>query len=263
MKINFTKKEQDELAENGLDNVRIEPKTGVHWMPAALITGSNRGLGLEWVRKCVERGWPVIATCRYPDSAAELQELASRQPEVSVYRLDVTAPDQIADLVQELQGQPIDLLVNNAGVYFEHWGKDPIGSINFDNWEKTFRVNTLGAMRVTEALLPNLSRSSRALVVAISSNMGSIAGINAPRDYAYRSSKVALNAAMCGLAHELEPRGIGVLTLHPGWVRTRMGGTSAPISPEESIRGMLSLVDRFEPSMSGKFFRFDGTPMPW
>lgn len=232
-------------------------------MPTVLITGSNRGLGLEWARQCVERGWPVIATCRYPDSAADLQELASRQPEVSVYRLDVTAPDQIADLVRELQERPIHLLVNNAGVYFEHWGKDPIGSINFDNWEKTFRVNTLGAMRVTEALLPNLSRSSGALVVAISSNMGSIAGIDAPRDYSYRSSKTALNAAMHGLALELETRGIGVLLLHPGWVRTRMGGTSARLSPVESVRGMLLIVDRFEPSMSGEFFRFDGTRMAW
>jgi NAD(P)-dependent dehydrogenase (short-subunit alcohol dehydrogenase family) len=118
-------------------------------------------------------------------------------------------------------------------------------------------------MRVTEALLPHLSYGSCPLVVAITSNMGSIAEIKAPRDYAYRSSKAALNAAMHGLARELEPRGIGVLLLHPGWVRTRMGGSSAPLSPQESVRGMLSLVDRFEPSMSGGFFRFDGTPLPW
>ena len=118
-------------------------------------------------------------------------------------------------------------------------------------------------MRVTEALLPHLARGERPLVLAISSHMGSIADIDAPRDYAYRSSKAALNAAMHGLAHELKPSGIGVLLLHPGWVRTRMGGSSAPISPEESVRGMLALVDRYAPNLSGGFFRFDGARMPW
>jgi NAD(P)-dependent dehydrogenase (short-subunit alcohol dehydrogenase family) len=232
-------------------------------MPTALITGSNRGLGLDWVRQCAARGWRVIATCRDPSSAMDLQDFASRNREVSVHRLNVTAPDQIADLAETLRDEHLDLLVNNAGVYFEHWGKDPIGSIDYDDWEETFRVNTLGPMRVTEAFLQQLSYGSRPLVVAITSNMGSIAEIEAPRDYAYRSSKAALDAAMHGLARELEPRGIGVLLLHPGWVRTRMGGSSAPLSPEESVRGMLSLVDRFEPSMSGGFFRFDGTRLPW
>ena len=232
-------------------------------MPGVLITGSNRGLGLEWVRQCAARGWRVHATCRDPDAAAELQDLASRHPDVRLHRLDVTAADQIAGVAEALRDETLDLLVNNAGVYFERWGKDPIGSIDFEDWEETFRVNTLGPMRVTEALLAQLARGDRPLVLAITSNMGSIAGIDAPRDYAYRSSKAALNAAMHGLAHELKPRGIGVLLLHPGWVRTRMGGSSAPIGPEESVRGMLSLVDRYEPSLSGGFFRFDGARMPW
>jgi NAD(P)-dependent dehydrogenase (short-subunit alcohol dehydrogenase family) len=175
----------------------------------------------------------------------------------------VTAQDQIADLAEALKDEAVDLLVNNSGVYFEHWGTDPIGSIDYDNWQETFRVNTLGPMRMTEAFLPHLSRASHALVVAITSNMGSIASIVASKDYAYRSSKAALNAAMHGLSLELKPRGIGVLLLHPGWVRTRMGGTSASITPEESVRGMLTLVDSFEPSMSGEFFRFDGTRLPW
>ena len=232
-------------------------------MRRVLITGSNRGLGLAWVRQCAGRGWRVFATCRDPESAVDLRELADQASAVSVHRLDVTDPGQIGDLAQTLRDETIDLLVNNAGVYFERWGQDPIGSIRFDDWEETFRVNTLAPMRVTEALLPHLARGERPLVLAISSHMGSIADIEAPRDYAYRSSKAALNAAMHGLAHELESRGIGVLLLHPGWVRTRMGGSSAPISPEESVRGMLALVDRYEPSVSGAFFRFDGVRMPW
>jgi NAD(P)-dependent dehydrogenase (short-subunit alcohol dehydrogenase family) len=232
-------------------------------MPRVLITGSNRGLGLEWVRQCAARGWGVNATCRDPDAAAELQDLASRHPDLRLHRLDVTAADQVAGVAEALRDEALDLLVNNAGVYFEHWGKDPIGGIDFEDWEETFRVNTLGPMRVTEALLPQLARGERPLVVAITSHMGSIADIDAPRDYAYRSSKAALNAAMHGLAHELEPRGIGLLLLHPGWVRTRMGGSSAPLSPEKSVRGMLALVDRFNPDMSGAFFRYDGARMPW
>jgi NAD(P)-dependent dehydrogenase (short-subunit alcohol dehydrogenase family) len=232
-------------------------------MPTALVTGSSHGLGLEWVRQCAEREWRVIATCRDPDSATDLQELATQHPGVSIHCLDVTAPDQITDLAQALQDVALDLLINNAGVYFEHWGKDPIGSIDYKNWEETFRVNTLGPMRMTEALLPHLSRGRHPLVVAITSNMGSIAKIDTPKDYAYRSSKAALNAAMHGLARELERRGIGVLLLHPGWVRTRMGGDSAPIGPEESVRGMLSLIGRFEQSMSGEFYSFDSTRLPW
>ena len=213
-------------------------------MRRILITGSNRGLGLAWVRQCAGRGWRVFATCRDPDSAADLRDLADQGASVSMHRLDVTDPRQIGDLAQTLRGEAIDLLVNNAGVYFERWGQDPIGRIRFDDWEETFRVNTLGPMRVTEALLPNLARGERPLVLAISSHMGSIADIDAPRDYAYRSSKAALNAAMHGLAHELKLSGIGVLLLHPGWVRTRMGGSAASISPEGSVRSMLSLVDR-------------------
>lgn len=232
-------------------------------MATVLITGSNRGLGLEWVRQCGARGWRIFATCRDPAGAAEVNALAGQRSGVDVRRLDVTDPEQIAALARDLAGETIDLLVNNAGVYFEHWGQDPIGHIDYDAWQETFRVNTLGAMRVTEALLPCLERAERPLVLAISSNMGSIAGITGPRDYAYRSSKAALNAAMHGLALELAERRIGVLLLHPGWVRTRMGGKGAPLTPAQSVGAMLALVDRFELAQSGAFLRYDGTPVAW
>lgn len=232
-------------------------------MTTVLITGSNRGLGLEWVRQCAARGWRVFATCREPEGAVELRALVGQYPQIHPGPLDVTAPNQIAALARGLAEETIDLLVNNAGVYFEHWGQDPIGRIDYDAWEATFRVNTLGAMRVTEALLPCLERAEHPLVVAISSNMGSIAGVASPRAYAYRSSKAALNAAMHGLALELAERRIGVLLLHPGWVRTRMGGDSATLSPAESVGAMLALVDRFELAQSGTFLRYDGTTVPW
>ena len=232
-------------------------------MPGVLITGSNRGMGLEWARQYAEAGWRVYATCRHPEQAEALASLAETHAEVSVHRLDVTRSEQVQSLAAELAGQPLDVLVNNAGVYFERWGRDKLGQIDYEAWLATLSVNTLGAFRVTEALLDNLTQGTKRLVVNISSHMGSIADIHAPNDYAYRSSKAALNAASRGLSHELAGRGIGVLLLHPGWVRTRMGGNDAPLSPAESVAAMRALVERFTPADSGCFYRYDGVELPW
>ncbi|MGB5200869.1 MAG: SDR family oxidoreductase [Sedimenticolaceae bacterium] len=230
---------------------------------SVLVTGSNRGLGLEWVRQLAAAGRRVYATCRFPDQADDLQRLKSQDPNVSVHRLDVTEPDQVREMVVQLGDSPLDVLINNAGVYRERWGKDQLGRIDYADWLDTFAVNTLGAIRVSEALAGSLARSERRLLVAISSHMGSIADIGAPNDYAYRSSKAALNAAMKGLSLDLARRGIGVLILHPGWVRTRMGGDQAPLSPAESVTGMRRLIDRFRQDLSGHFYRYDGTEIPW
>ncbi len=232
-------------------------------MARVLITGSNRGLGLEWARQYAEAGWRVYATCRRPEQAEALAGLAGTHPAVSVHRLDVTRPEQVQALAGALAGQPLDVLVNNAGVYFERWGRDRLGQIDYEAWLATLSVNTLGAFRVTEALLDNLAQGTKPLVVNISSHMGSIADINTPNDYAYRSSKAALNAASRGLSRELAGRGIGVLLLHPGWVRTRMGGDDAPLAPAESVAAMRALVARFTPADSGRFYRYDGVELPW
>lgn len=232
-------------------------------MATILITGSNRGLGLEWVRQHAADGWRVHATCRQPEQADELHALAHGHSNITIHRLDVTAADQIAALATELRDQPIDRLVNNAGVYFEQWDRDPLGAIDFAAWEQTLRVNTLGAVRVTEAFADQVARSEQRLVLVITSHMGSIADIGSPRSYAYRSSKAALNAAMKGIALELRPRGVGLLLLHPGWVRTRMGGDAAPYTPQQSVNGMRQLAERFRMEQSGRFFRFDGAELPW
>lgn len=232
-------------------------------MSRILITGSNRGLGLEWVRQFAHQGWEVIATCRFPEAAEELAELAGAHANISIRKLDVTRHAQIDDLRAWLQGRPVDLLINNAGVYFERWGKDKLGGIDYGDWQTTFSVNTLGAMRMSEALIDNLAASEKKLIVTITSHMGSIEDITSPNDYAYRSSKAALNAAMVGLSHEVRERGVGVLLLHPGWVSTRMGGASAPYTPEESVQGMRRMISRFDMSRSGNFYRFDGERMPW
>lgn len=232
-------------------------------MSSILVTGSNRGLGLEWVRQYAGLGWRVYATCRFPGQADELQQLAERHDTISIHQLDVTYPDHIQQLAEDLQDAPLDILVNNAGVYFERLGKDRLGTIDYEAWLETLKVNTLGTVRVTEALCSNLARSQKRLAVAITSTMGSIEDTATPNDYAYRSSKAALNTVMKGLAYELEPLGIGILLVHPGSVRTRMGGSEGTFSVEESVNNMRKLVDGFKSADSGRFYRYDGTIIPW
>lgn len=232
-------------------------------MPSILITGSNRGLGLEWTRQYIQLGWHVYATCRHPERADELQQLKQDHANISLHRLDVTQPEEIATVAAQLDGQAIDILLNNAGVYLEKFDQSKLRHFDYGDWEETFRVNTLGAIRVTEAFTKHVVRSQKRLVVAISSHMGSIAEIESPGSYAYRSSKAALNAAMKGISLELKQQRVGVLLLHPGWVKTRMGGARALIDTKESVDGMRSVVERFDLSMSGGFYRFDGSIIPW
>jgi NAD(P)-dependent dehydrogenase (short-subunit alcohol dehydrogenase family) len=230
-------------------------------MPSVLVTGSNRGLGLEWCRQYAGAGWRVFATCRQPDAAEELQALANRQPQLSVHRLDVIQPESLAELCAELGHEAVDVLVNNAGVYYEKFLRPE--TLDYDTWMQTLDVNTLGPMRVAEAFAAQIARSQRRLIVNLTSHMGSIADIEAPGDTYYRSSKAALNAAMKGLSIALKERGIGVLLLHPGWVKTRMGGSEAPLEPAESVAGMRSLVERFKMDKTGRFFRYNDTEIPW
>lgn len=231
-------------------------------MPSILVTGANRGLGLEWCRQYARDGWRVYATCRHPESADDLLALAHWHAHLSLHRLDVTDAEAIHALRADLGEAPIDVLVNNAGIYLEKYAPD--AAIRYDEWLHTLAVNTLGAVRVSEALARNVARSERRLIVAISSHMGSIADISAAGSHYYRSSKAALNAAMKGLALAYRPMGIGVLILHPGWVKTRMGGwDEAPLTPAESVAGMRRLVEGFTEEMSGRFFRYDGRELPW
>ena len=232
-------------------------------MATVLVTGSNRGLGLEWVRQYAAEGWRVYATCRQPTEAGELRALADREKGIRILRLDVTKPDEINALAVELIKEPIDVLVNNAGVHLEKFMEVGLRRLRYEDWEYTFQVNTLGAVRVTEAFQEHVARSERRLVVVISTHMASIADIAAPGAYYYRSTKAALNAVMEGLTHELRPKGIGVLILHPGWVQTKMGGEGTSLVPPESVRGMRSLVEKFTLEESGRFFRYDGVEMPW
>jgi NAD(P)-dependent dehydrogenase (short-subunit alcohol dehydrogenase family) len=231
-------------------------------MSCILVTGANRGLGLEWVRQYALAGWQVHATCRRPEEAAELNALAAEHAQVSVHRLDVCDSEQLHTLQLDLEEARIDVLLNNAGVYLDKFSSE-FGSTDYDVWSRTFAVNTTGAMRVSEAFVEQVARSEKKQVVAITSHMGSIAEITTAGNYAYRSSKAALNAAMKGLSWALTERGIGVLLLHPGWVRTRMGGRDAPLTVQQSVTAMRKLVEDFAPEMNGRFLRYNGTEIPW
>jgi NAD(P)-dependent dehydrogenase (short-subunit alcohol dehydrogenase family) len=164
-------------------------------------------------------------------------------------------------LYWDLEEEPIDILLNNAGIYIEKNSAE-FGSLCYHDWARTFEVNTMGAMRVSESFVENVAKGKKRLIVAVSSHMGSIGDIQSPGNYYYRSSKSALNAAMQGLAAILKPRGIGVLILHPGGVKTRMGPRRG-ISPEESVQGMRRIVESFSLEETGRFIKYDGTPMPW
>jgi NAD(P)-dependent dehydrogenase (short-subunit alcohol dehydrogenase family) len=231
-------------------------------MPTILISGANRGIGLEFARQYTEAGWRVFATCRHPAEAGELQSLA-RRDNISVHRLDVTRPEDIYDIAWVMREQALDVLVNNAGIYLEwHYLGPGLGAIRYDDWLRTIEVNTFGAVRLTEKLYPNIKNSERRLVATITSHMGSISDIHNPGSYYYRSSKAALNAAMQGLAEALRPHGIGVLLLHPGGVKTRMGPSDG-ISPERSVSGMRDMIERFDIAETGSFLNYEGTTMPW
>jgi len=231
-------------------------------MPNILITGSNRGIGLELTKQFADAGWRIFATCRHPAEAEHLRQLAERYESISIHRLDVTVLEDIKAITLEMKGTPLDILYNNAGIYLEPDYQLPaIGGIRYDEWMRTFQVNTLGAVRMTEALLDNVAMSTKRLIVAMTSHMGSIADIQMEGSYYYRSSKAALNAAMQGLAIAARPRNVGILLLHPGAVATRM--STHGISPEQSVRGLRKVIDGFSLNDTGSFIKYDGTVMPW
>lgn len=226
-------------------------------MPTVLVTGANRGLGLEFVRQYAADGWRVRACCRAPGDAHELKALAG---DIKVHGLDVADLDSIRALADTLAGEAIDVLVNNAGVYGR---RQSLRSIDYRAWLSMLQVNVLGAVATTEAFLPHLERGGMKRVALITSQMGSIADNSSGGAYAYRSSKAALNAAGRSLAVDLAPDGFIVLLLHPGWVRTDMGGPGGKIDPPESVAGMRRGIADAKPRHSGRFFRYDGSEIPW
>lgn len=231
-------------------------------MATVLVTGANRGIGLEFCSQYAEAGWKVLACCRKPAEATALQNLAARFPALSIYELDVSRLAQIDGLSKQLRGETVDVLLANAGIYGDSESGD-FGALDYGRWQETLTINTLAPVKLLEAFLPQVQRSERKLMVAITSLMGSMADNSSGRAIFYRSSKAALNAAMKTLSIDLRPSGIGVLILHPGWVRTDMGGQQAPTQPSESVHGMRHVIDGFRLADTGRFFDFRGEELPW
>jgi NAD(P)-dependent dehydrogenase (short-subunit alcohol dehydrogenase family) len=229
-------------------------------MSTVLITGANRGIGLEHVRRYADDGATVLAACRAP--GAELLTLAQARPDrISTIAYDAADPQAGKALKAAVGHRPIDILFVNAGVY----GGDGqrLGAIDPHAFMDTLRINTLAPLLVVDALVDNVAASQRRLVALQSSLMGSIADNGSGGYHAYRASKAALNMLAKGLSVDLAGKGVTVVTLHPGWVRTRMGGPNAPVRVEDCVAGQQKLLNGLTTSQSGGFFDYTGKPLPW
>lgn len=231
-------------------------------MKTALITGANRGIGLEFCRQYAADGWQVLACSRH--SSDELAGLAARFPkQISLHALDVADHGQIERLAQRLGRETgketIDLLINNAGIYPD--SDKGFGHTDYAEWMQAFRINTMAPLKMAETFAPHLARGS--IIVTLTSKMGSIADNGGGGSYLYRSSKAAVNMVVKSLAIDLKPAGITAVVFHPGWVQTDMGGPNAMISAAQSVSGMRAVIARLVPADSGKFFGYDGQAIPW
>jgi len=231
-------------------------------MKTVLITGANRGLGLEFCRQYSNLGWHVIACCRQPEQAVELNKLVTKNTSITIYKINVLNRKEIDSLANNLCDTAIDLLIANAGVYGDssHHG---FGNLDYDDWINVLETNVLGVVKVVEAFMPNLRRSSKPKVAVLSSQMGSIDDNTSGGSILYRSSKAALNATMKSLSIDLENDGIGILIFHPGWVKTDMGGPHALIDAETSISGMIEQISYFNMKNTGQFVKYDGSKLAW
>lgn len=230
-------------------------------MPTTLITGANRGLGLEFARVYAAGGWQVHACCRAPDAADALGRLAKGAGgRIAIHRLEVTDGGQVAALARAV-GEPIDLLLNNAGVNLP--AHQSIDDMDYEGWAELFAVNAMAPLRLADAFAGQVAASDQKLIVTISSRMGSIAANEQGNSIAYRSSKSAVNQVMRSVAYQLGARGVTSVLFHPGWVRTDMGGPNGAIGVEESVAAMCAVIAGLTPADNGRFLNYDGSELPW
>jgi NAD(P)-dependent dehydrogenase (short-subunit alcohol dehydrogenase family) len=223
-----------------------------------LITGANRGLGLEFVKQYAIDNYEVIACTRKLNKKDSLHKLQASYKNISIFALDIqnfTSIDQLAKTLKK----PIDILINNAGVYPD----SSIDHIDYDAWLDAFKINTLAAFKMTKAFLPHLKKGDLKKVASLTSKMGSIDDNSGGGEYLYRSSKTALNMVMKSLSIDLKPYDLSLITLHPGWVRTDMGGPNGLIDADESVAGMKRQIDKLSVKTTGQFIAYDGKKIPW
>jgi NAD(P)-dependent dehydrogenase (short-subunit alcohol dehydrogenase family) len=228
-------------------------------MATVLITGANRGIGLGLAKQYVGIGDKVIAACRNPDMADALQRL-SAAGDIKVVSLDVGDNQSVADLAHILAGQPIDVLINNAGVGGGQ--QQSLLELDEEQWLHVFRINTMAPVFVTRALLPNLVLAAKPKVMIISSQLGAISYPNIGV-YAYESSKAAINKVVRGMAQDFKEKNIAVFAIHPGWVKTDMGGANAAITVDESTAGLVDTFAGLSMANTGTFWQWDGTQHEW
>lgn len=225
-------------------------------MPTVLVTGANRGIGLEFARQYAADGWQVIACCREPSTATDLRSLAGP---IEIEQLDVADDAAIDRLAAKLAGRGIDLLINNAGIYGQG---DDLDTTKTAEWLTLFHVNCIGPLHILRALLPNLAAGIQRKVVSISTGMASIGDGPGGGSYAYRTSKAALNMAMANAATDLRGKLI-IAVLSPGWVQTDMGGAQASLKVRDSVIGLRRVIGGLKPADTGGYFKYDGSALPW
>jgi NAD(P)-dependent dehydrogenase (short-subunit alcohol dehydrogenase family) len=231
-------------------------------MPTILVTGANRGLGLEFVRQYLREGWTVIAACRNPAQAQELRRLEREsRDDLITLEIDVADNASVKRAATSLPNPAIDILINCAGVFGA--SGQTLGSLNYGNWIQVLETNVLGPARICEAFLERVANSDSRLIVTITSGMGSIADNDSGGYIAYRTSKAAVNMLMRSAAIDLRPRGIACVVLNPGWVKTDMGGPNAKLSPADSIGAMRRVISKLSLKDSGRFYNHDGREYPW
>lgn len=228
-------------------------------MATILLTGANRGLGLEFTRQYAANGDTVLACCRAPNKAAELLELKKTYSNIQVFALDLGKPEEIAQLATQIS-DPIDILLNNAGVLIN----DELGNLLVESLEIGYQINAIAPIKMTEAFLAHLQKGDKKMIVSLSTAMSSITQNKSGGYYSYRSSKAALNMLMKSAGIDLAPYNIKVLLLNPGWAKTRMGGSSATLEIADSVKGMRDVIENYSPEIGDvHFYRYDGKSMPW
>ena len=229
--------------------------------PTILITGANRGIGLELTQQFAADGWSVLACCRDPAAAGALQALADNNSSIEIHRLEVTDYEQMNALSGELGDRTIDVLLSNAGVYGPR-GLD-FGEVDPAAWREVLEVNSIAPMMLAQAFVEQVAASERKVIAVVSSKMGSLAANGSGGSYIYRSSKTTVNQVVKCLSIDLGDRGISTLTLHPGWVQTDMGGPNAEITVAECAAGLKHVLQNAGTAQNGHFLNYDGTPIPW
>ena len=227
-------------------------------MPTVLITGIGRGLGLEFARQYLADGWKVIGTVRSPQAG---QAFADIKGDLQIHVLDINHHPSVDKLAKELEGVAIDVLINNAGIL----GTKGIlpEDTDYQHWHKVMETNVFAPFKMATAFLPHIMKSDQKKIATVSSKMGSVESILQGGEHVYRSSKSAVNAVMKVIAEEHRDAGLTVIVMHPGWVQTDMGGDAADINAEESITGMKSVIEKVTNADTGKFYNYDGSPLPW